>query len=85
MGGDRGAGRPGEVVGWYLPVVVAEEKISRAGVRLCVQMRRVAVGTSAGGYVQAVRIRSRREWCRHKMSRKDLVSNTGELVQADGK
>lgn len=60
-GGNRGAGRPGGVVGWYLPVMVTGEKISRAGVRLCVQMRRVAVGMTAGGYEQAVRIRSRRE------------------------
>ena len=84
-GGNRGAGRPGGVVGWYLPVMVTGEKISRAGVRLCVRMRRVAVGTTAGGYEQAVRIRSRRKWCRHEMDRKELVAITGELVQAGGR
>ena len=84
-GGSRGAGRPGGVVGWYLPVMVTGEKASRAGVRLCVRMRRVAVGITAGGYEQAVRIRSRRKWCRYEMDRKELVSITGELVQAGGR
>jgi hypothetical protein len=32
-----------------------------------------------------VGIRSRREWCRHEMSRRDLTEITGELVQADGR
>ena len=83
--GNRGSGGAGAVLGWYLPVLVVEERISRAGVRLGVQMRRVAVGLTSGGYVQAVGIRSRREWCRYEMSRRDLTEITGELVQADGK
>ena len=72
-------------IGKDMPVMVTGEKISRAGVRLCVRMRRVAVGTTPGGYEQAVRIRSRRKWCRHEMDRKELVSITGELVQAGGR
>ena len=68
-----GRGRRGEVLGWYLPVDVVDEKaLTRAGVRLVVQMRRVAVGRSAGAYLGAVGIRCRREWCRHTISRKDL-------------
>ena len=47
--------KKGEVVGWYLPVrVVSEKALTRAGVRVMVQMRRVAVGRSAGAYAQAV-------------------------------
>ena len=38
-----------------------EEKFSKAGVRVCVQMRRVAVGKEAGGHTQASRASSRRE------------------------
>ena len=64
------AGAP-EVVGWYLPVSVMDEKaLTRVGVRMVVQMRRVAVGRSATGqlghnYTQAVGTRCRGEWCRH--------------------
>ena len=47
----RSRGIRGEVVGWYLPVrVMNEEALSGAGVRVVVQMRRVAVGRSAGAY-----------------------------------
>ena len=46
-------------------------------------MKRVAVGKTAGGFDQAVGIRSRREWQRHKMSRKQLVGITGQRIQAD--
>ena len=35
--------------------------------------RRVAVGKAAGGVEQTVGLRSRKEWYRHKMSRKQLV------------
>jgi len=84
-GGMRGTGRKGEVVGWYLPVLIEDGRLSKAGVRLSVQMRRVAVGVSPGGYEQTVRVSSRREWCRHEMNRRDLVAITGEQRQADGK
>ena len=51
----------GEVVGWYLQVSVVDEKaLTRAGVRVVVQLRRVAVGRSVGACTQAVGIRSRR-------------------------
>ena len=83
--GTRGAGRAGEVVGWYLPVMVEDERFNKAGVRVSVQMRRVAVGMSAGGYAQAARVSSRREWCKHEMDRRELVAITGEQVQADRK
>ena len=80
-----GGGIRGEVVGWHLPVRVVNEKaLTRAGVRVVVQMRRVAVGRSAGAYTQAVGIRSRKEWCIHAISRKVLVGITGRLVHADG-
>ena len=80
-----GHGLRGAVVGWYLPVhVVDEGKLIRSGVRVMVMMKRVAVGRTAGGFEQAVGIRSRQEWFRHKMSRKQLVGITGQRVQADG-
>ena len=53
-GKDRGPGKVGEVVGWYMPVQVMEEKFSKAGVRVCTQMRRVAIGKEAGRYTQAL-------------------------------
>jgi hypothetical protein len=79
--GLRGAG-----VGWYLPVmVVDEEKLKKVGgVRVRVRMKKVAVGRTAGGFEQAVGIRCRQEWCVHKMSRRQLVNITGQMVQADG-
>ena len=83
--GTRGAGRVGEVVGWYLPVLIEDERFSKARVRVSVQMRRVAVGMTAGGYVQAVRVSSRRDWCKHEMDGRDLVAITGEQVQGDRK
>ena len=49
-----------------------------------VQMRRVAVGRSAGAYAQAVGIRSREERCTQTVNRKVLVGITGRLVHADG-
>jgi hypothetical protein len=77
--------KKGEVVGWYLPVrVVSEKALSRAGVRAMVQMRRVAVGRSAGAYAQAMGVRSRKEWLIQTMSRKKLVGITGRLVHTDG-
>ena len=54
------------------------------GVSVVVLMRRVAVGRTAGGVEQAVGIRCRREWYKHKMSREQLVGMTGQRVQADG-
>ena len=84
-GKDRGSGKVGEVMGWFLPVQVMEEKFSRAGVRVCMQMRRVAFGKEAGRYTQAIRVSSRREWCRREMSREELVRIEGRAVQADGK
>ena len=44
-------------------------------------MRRVAVGKTTEGYDQAVGTRHRKEWYRHKMSRKQLVGITGQKVQ----
>ena len=88
IGGEAAVGggiRRGEVVGWYLPVRVVNEKaLTRAGVRVVVQMRRVAVGRSAGAYAQAVGVRSRKEWCIQTMDRKKLVKTTGRLMHADG-
>ena len=47
-----GQGTRGAVVGWYLPVMVVDEKmLNRAGVRVEVQMRRVAVRETPGGSV----------------------------------
>ena len=66
------------MVGWYLPVSVVDEKaLTRAGVRVVVQMRRVAVGRAAGACSQAVGIRCKREWCKHTISRKELVGIVG--------
>ena len=66
-----GHGLRGAMVGWYLPMqVVDEKKLNRGGVRVVVTMKRVAVGRTARGFDQAVGIRSRREWHRHKMSKK---------------
>ena len=71
--------------GWYLPVlVVDEEQMKSGGVRVMVLMKRVAVGKTAGGVEQAVGIRCRQEWHRHRMSREQLVGITGQRVQADG-
>ena len=81
-----GHGLRGAVVGWYLPVLVVDEKQMKrvGGVRVVVLMKRVAVGRTAGGVEQAVGIRCRQEWCKHKMSREQLVGITGQRVQADG-
>ena len=81
-----GQGLRGAVVGWYLPVlVVDEEQMKRVGgVRVVVLMKRVAIGRTAGGVEQAVGIRCRQEWHRHKMSREQLVGITGQRVRADG-
>ena len=80
-----GHGLRGAVVGWYLPVlVVDEEQMKSGGVRVVVLMKRVAVGRTAGGVEQAVGIRCRQEWHRHRMSREQLVGITGQRVQADG-
>ena len=62
------------MVGWYLPVLVVEEEQMRGGgVRVVVQMERVAVGRTAGVVEQAVGIRCRQEWHRHRMDREQLV------------
>jgi hypothetical protein len=80
-----GHGQRGAVVGWYLPVLVIDEKLMRVGgTRVVVLMRRVAVGKTAGGVEQAVGIRCRQEWCRHKMGRGQLVETIGRRVQTDG-
>ena len=66
-------------------LVVDEEQMKRVGgVRVVVLMKRVAIGRTAGGVEQAVGIRCRQEWHRHKMSRRQLVGTTGQRVQADG-
>ena len=81
-----GHGLRGAVVGWYLPVLVVDErKMKRVGgISVVVLMRRVVVGRTAGGVEQAVGIRGRQEWCKHRMSRGQLVGITGQRVQADG-
>ena len=65
-------------------LVVDEERMRSGGVRVVVQMKRMAVGRTAGGVEQAVGIRCRQEWHRHRMSRGQLVGITGQRVQADG-
>ena len=79
-------GLRGAVVGWYLPVLVVDEKQMEkvGGARVVVLMRRVAIGRTSGGVEQAVGIRCRQEWHRHIMSREQLVGATGQRVQADG-
>ena len=62
--------------------MVDEKTLNRAGVRVEVQMKGVAVGKTPGGVVQAVGIRTRSEWCRHIINRKELVRVLGRLVQA---
>ena len=47
-------------------------------------MKRVAVDRTTGGFEQAVGIRSRQEWYKYKMNRKQLIGITGQRVQADG-
>ena len=58
-------------------MVVDERQLSRASVRLVVQMKRVSVGVTSGGFKQAVGIRSRSEWCRHSINKRELVGITG--------
>ena len=66
-------------------LVVDEKQMRRVGgTSVVVLMRRVAVGTTAGGVEQAVGIRCRQEWRRYKMSRKQMVDITGQRVHADG-
>ena len=75
-----GRGIRGEAVGspCYLQVsVVVEKALTRVGVRVVVQMRRVAVGRAAGACSQAVGITCRGEWCKHTISRKELVGIVG--------
>ena len=75
----------GRVAGWYLPVLVVDEKrLGTNGVRVLLVVKRVAVGKVAGGFEQAVGIRSRKRWYRHKMSRKQLVGIIGQRMQAGG-
>ena len=64
--------------------MVSEKALTSAGVRVVVQMRRVAVGRSTGACTQAVGVRSRKEWCTQTMTGKALVGITGTLVHADG-
>ena len=68
-------------MGWYLPVQVVKEKVlSGAGVKVVVQMKRVAVGRAPGGSKQAVGIRTRREWCRHSISREEVLGPLGLVL-----
>ena len=55
-----------------------------SGVRVVVQVGRVAVGRAAGAYTGTVGIRSRRRWYKHTMRRKELVEITSILAHADG-
>ena len=43
----------------------------------------VAVGRTAGAYLQAVGVRSKKGWCRHTMGRQQLVEMTGRLAEAE--
>ena len=61
-----------------------ERQMKRGGVKVVVLMKRVAVCRTAGGIEQAVGIRCRQEWHRHRMSREQLVGTTGQRVQTDG-
>ena len=58
-----GHGLRGAVVGWYLPVLVVDEKQMRrvGGISVVTLMRRVAVGRTAAGVEQSVGIRCRQE------------------------
>ena len=76
-----GHGLGGAVLGWYLPVlVVGKKQMGRNGVRVVVMVERVAVGKAAGGFEQAMGIRSRVGWHRYKMSRRQLVAHQGRGV-----
>ena len=57
-------------------LVVDEEQMKSGGVRVVVMTKRVAVGRTARGVDQAVGIRCRRGWQRHKLSKKQLVGTT---------
>ena len=72
-------------MGWYLPVLVVDEKEMKrvGGTSVVVPMKRVAVGRTALRVEQAVGIRCRQEWCKHRMSREQLVGITGQRVQTD--
>ena len=74
------------MVGWYLPVLVVDEREMKrvGGTSVVVLMNRVAVGRTAGGIEQAVGIRCWQEWCKHRMSREQLVGITWQRVQTDG-
>ena len=65
-------------------LVVDEEQMKSRGVRAVIITKRVAVGGTAGEFGQAVRIRGRREWQKHKMGRRQLVGITGQRIQAGG-
>ena len=70
------------MVGWYLLVLVVDgEQMQSGGVRVVVMTKSVAVGRTAGGTDQAVGIRCRQEWHRHKMNRKQLVGITGRMYK----
>ena len=86
-GGKAVAGRGirGGVVGWYLPVRVADER-ALSGSRCegggadeegCSGQASWSIHTGSGDQEQG-------EWCRHTISRKELVGITGRLVHADG-
>ena len=45
------------------------------------KMRGVALGKEAGGFEQAVGIRSRKGWYTHKMGRGQLVGISGRELQ----
>ena len=66
-------------------LVADEDQMEKkGGVRVVVLMKRVAIGRTAGGVEQAVGVRGRQEWCKHRMSREQLAGITGQRVQADG-
>ena len=74
------------MLGLSLPVLVVDEKKMKrvGGISVVVLMKKVAAGRTAGGFEQAVGIRCRQVWCKHKMSREQLVGITGQRVQTDG-
>ena len=65
-----------------MPMLVVDEvKMKRGGDKMKVIMEGVVVDRIAGGLEQAVGIRCRQEWHRHRMGREQLVGITGQKVQ----
>ena len=50
--------------------------------RVVVQIRRVPVGKTPEGFVQAVWVKSRSEWCRHNINKRELVGVSTKPIGA---